>query len=396
MSELHYACKKGFLDQETSLLSRKNINTQTYGAGETPLFVACKYDHLVIVKVLLSWRECDLNIPDKQGNTPLHTSCKHRLPSVVKLLVADQRCQSVNTQNTDGETPLHIASKNFIGGTFAVKTLVGRKECELNIPDGKGNTPLHGACMYGRYSTVQILTADQRCQLNAQNEEGETALHIASVQGYLETVKVLVRSDECNLNVADESGNTPLHSACKHGNTKTVRLLLDRRCGTNIPNKKRETAEYIPLNDNGDCLLHIACQWGDVSIVRHLIIDQRCNPNITNASGSTPLHIASEHNNLDVAELLVSRKDCGLNIPDKRGNTPLHRACHMKALSVVKLLSEKGCSTSIPNDKSETAQEIPLNEDGDRLLHFACLRGDVAIVRHLITNERCNLNIKKY
>ena len=72
-----------------------------------------------------------------------------------------------------------------------------------------------------------------------------------------------------------EEGNTPLHLACHIKALSIVRLLLDRRCNTNIPNKRGETAEEIPLNEDGDCLLHIACQWGDVEIVKYLVNDQR-------------------------------------------------------------------------------------------------------------------------
>ena len=103
--------------------------------------------------------------------------------------------------------------------------------------------------------------------------------------------------------------NTPLHIACHMKALKIIRLLLERKCSTNFPNKKAESAEEIPLNEDGNCLLLIACQWGDVDIIKYLITDQRCNPYITNTSKLTPLHTASKHGHLDVVKVLVSRKN---------------------------------------------------------------------------------------
>jgi len=73
MSELHKACQRGDSKQVTFLLSNENVNTQN-GDGETPLYIASKYGDLNTVKILISRKECNFNIPDGQGNTPLHTA----------------------------------------------------------------------------------------------------------------------------------------------------------------------------------------------------------------------------------------------------------------------------------------------------------------------------------
>ena len=279
------------------------------------------------------------------------------------------------------------------GNLDVVKILVGRRECDLNVSDERGNTPLHTACKHGHYSTVEFLVADQRCHLNSKTSDF----------------------------------NTPLHLACSTKALRIIKLLLEMKCITNILNRKGETAEEISLNEDGDCLLHIACQWGDAAIVQYLITDQRCNPNIRNATNKLPLHIVSKLGNLDVVKVLVSSKECALNIPDDRGNTPLHTACkhghhsiveflvadqrcqlntknidfntplhlacYKKALRVIKLLLKMKCITNIPNNKSQTAEEIPLNEDGDCLLHIALQWGDADIVKYLVTDQKCDPNI---
>ena len=99
------------------------------------------------------------------------------------------------------------------------------------------------------------------------------------------------------------------------------------RCSTNIPNKKGATAQDIPLNEDGDRLLYTACQWGDADIVRYLITDEGCNPNILNSvSGNTPLHFAAKHGQTDIILHLLSSKECNPNVQNKDGDTPLHIA----------------------------------------------------------------------
>ena len=328
---------------------------------------------------------------------------------------------------------------------------------------GTNMTQLHDACESGDFKKVTALLSNEECDINTLNTDGESPLHIACEYGNLEIVKVLLKDQKCNLNTQNMNGNTPLHLACYKKLLHIIRVLLERSCKTNIPNKKGLLAQCIHLNEDGDCLLHIACQWGDVDIVRYLITDERCNPNVQsstsentplhiaakygqddtivkllsyrecdpnaqNKEGDTPLHLAASWNKTAVVSKLLSYRECDpnaqnkegdtplhlvvssnkpavvskllahhqidVNAQNKKGNTPLHLACHKRSFEVVKLLLEKQCNTNIPNKKGDTAQDIPLNENGDCLLHIACQWGDVDIVRYLITDESCNPNVQ--
>ena len=175
-------------------------------------------------------------------------------------------------------------------------------------------------------------------------------------------VEFLVADQRCQLNTQNSEMNTPLHIACNTKALRIIRLLLDRKCSTNIPNMKGETAQEIPLNKDGDCLLHIACQWGDVAIVRYLITHQSCNQNIKNHSKCIPLYTASKHGQMDVMKFLVSRGECDLNIPDERGNTPLHTACRYGHHSIVQfLIADQRCQLHAKNREGETPLHLLLN-----------------------------------
>ena len=334
--------------------------------------------------------ETEVDIDSQAGDTPLKIAVRKSMETANSQLVAIM-CDT---------PPHHVAENNKV----VVSQLLAAKQCNPNNPTTDSETPLHFAVRQRQADTVIQLLSCEECNSNAKNGEGDTALHIACYRKFLHIIK----------------------------------LLLKMRCSTNIPNKKGETAQDIPLNEDGECLLHIACQWGDVNIVRYLIIDERCNSNIQDAYQNTPLHIACYKKTLSIIRLFLQRR-CSTNITNKKGetaqdiplnedgdcllhiacqwgdvdivkylindercnvnlsnsnwNTPLHIACYRKSLHIIRLLLEIRCSTNIPNKKGETAQNIPLNTIGDCLLHIACQWGDVDIVKYLVTDERCNPNV---
>ena len=435
MNQLHSASKRGDFEEVTSLLTKKECDINALNTdGESSLHIACKYGYFEIVKVLLKNQLCDLITQNRHGDTPLHLACNSKSLAVVRLLL-EKKC-STNIPNKKGETAqniplnedgdclLHIACQ--WGDVDIVKYLIIDERCDPNIQTFSGNTPLHIAVKDRQDDTIVQLLSHKECDLNIQNREGDAPLHIAVRQGKTTAISQLLVNQLSNPNVQNREGDTPLHIACYKKALHVVRLLLERKCSTDIPNKKGETAQNIPLNEDGDCLLHIACQWGDVNIVKYLIIDERCNsnvqssasrntpahvaikygqddtilqllscdPNAQNKEGDTPLHFAVRQNKTFAILWLLSYRQCNLNVQNRGGDTPLNIACYNKSLDIIKHLLERKCSTNIPNKKGETAQNIPLSEDGDCLIHIACQWGDVDIVKYLITDERCNPNLQ--
>ena len=477
---LHIACQWGDVGIVKYLINDEKCNPhfQSSTSENTPLHIAAKYGQDDTIVQLLSYKESDPNAQNKEGHTPLHVAVRQRKSAAISQLLAHQQCNP-NVQNKEGDTPLHIAC--CAKSLHITKLLLGVK-CSTNIPNKKGETAqdiplnedgdflLHIACQWGDLDIVKYLITDQRCDLNVQNvhlntplhtacyvqllliiqclikrrcstnipntkgetaqniplnEDGDRLLHIACQWGDVDIVRYLITDQRCDLNVQNVHLNAPLHTACYVKSLLIIQCLIEMRCSTNIPNKKGQTAQDIPLNKDGHCLLHIACQWGDVGIVKYLINDEKCNPhfqsstsentplhiaakygqddtivqllsykecdpNAQNKEGHTPLHVAVRQRKSAAISQLLTHQQCNPNVQNKEGDTPLHIACCAKSLHITKLLLGVKCSTNIPNKKGETAQDIPLNEDGDCLLHIACQWGNVDIVRYLINDEKCN------
>jgi len=97
-----------------------------------------------------------------------------------------------------------------------------------------------------------------------------------------------------------------MHIACYMKAFSIIRLLLERKCSINIPNKKGETAQEIPLNKYGDCLLHLAYQLGNVGISGYITY-LRLNPSAVKL-----------HQIIDIVHLLTACEECN---PDMLNST---------------------------------------------------------------------------
>ena len=284
-----------------------------------------------------------------------------------------------------------------IGDLDTVKSLLASSNCDPEIRDKQGNSPLHIACQKTQKSylpLVRFLVQEKGCDVNCQAKDGSTPLHYVCYNNALVIIKFLLRQ-RCDTTVQNKRGQTPqtiplnedgdflIHFACQWGDVDIIKFLLQQRCDTKVKNKRGQSPQTILLNEDGDFLIHFACQCGDVDIVKYLISEQDCNMNVRNKYGDTPLHVACQGTNLDIVKYLISEQDCDVNVQNKYGDTPLHVACQGTNLDIVKyLISEQNCDVNVRN------------KYGDTPLHVACQGKNLDIVKYLISEQHCNVNVQ--
>ena len=146
---LHYCAQCGYTTVAESILnSQCQINpNMEFIDGLAPIHVACKYNQISMLKLLLD-HGCSPDIPSKvYGNTPLHYACFYGHLNITRLLLC-QPSVSINCINYQYETPLYCVLKleltpyernDFVRESSVIFLLVqggkltkpGRHYCEL-------------------------------------------------------------------------------------------------------------------------------------------------------------------------------------------------------------------------------------------------------------------------
>lgn len=153
------------------------------------------------------------------------------------------------------------------------------------------------------------------------------------------------------VNIADENGNTSMHYSVSHSNFAIVRLLLDTGvCDVDHQNK----AGYTPVMLTP---LASAETDEDMQVVKALLSLGNVNLTATQG-GQTALMLGISHGRSDMVKVLL---ECGadVNLQDVDGESALMMACHLGNVEIVKLiLSQPDCNVELMDKAGNSALSI--------------------------------------
>jgi ankyrin repeat protein len=405
--------------------------------GNTPIHIICmshvsgyrtKKSYIFeCFKYLILEKNCDLNIANEQQELPLHVYLKYQddyfqddyetsEQEELLRMISNIDCSAINTQDADGNTPLHLACMN--SDTIAVTYLTSQFECDVNLINSEGCLPLHIALASCMPLEVVSIVGKGWSKKHLQNKNKETPLHIACRPSMLqyrlsseEQNELLdIVSDENSVNCKDRYNNTPLHYACKRGSQdKVFYLIFQLGCDVNLLNNEQCLPLHYALESHmsievikaicsrctmkykqnmvGKTPLHVACEelrrwyhWSPDNNKQLLeLTTDDSSINSQDKGGNTPLHIACQNNDEDAAVYLVSNPHCDVNVSNNKHCLPLHNAVRCdNPLKTVKA-AVKGCTLAHMQDK-----------DGMTPLHIACKKGNVDVATHLVFEGNCN------
>ena len=219
---LHIACLNCVTDSIKYLAGKKCSSDVINNKGELPLHLACSYCFSVEAIELVSIG-CDVNRQDNVGNTPLHLACRSNSADVVKLLIKDRNCTVNDVVNNKGELPLHLAcNSDFSIDEIKLVSL----DCDVKRQDNAGNTPLHLACSSRKsIEIIRFLCEDLNCNPNLPNLKGERPLHLLCRRGSGRIVEYFLSTLKVDVDVRDNANCTPL-MCTPLDNPKIVKLLV--------------------------------------------------------------------------------------------------------------------------------------------------------------------------
>ncbi|KAK1721111.1 ankyrin repeat-containing domain protein, partial [Colletotrichum lupini] len=254
------------------------------------------------------------------------------------------------------------------------------------------------------------------CDPDVRDSFGETPLHWAIQSGCHRSFEMLLAAG-ADVTIESNDGTTPLIEAVDCGELKFVREILAKI--TDVP---RDPGRAPPLNwktpsknvhrlelidhsrHNGENAFLLSCVLGPGSIVE-LLLQHGANIKALNADreGKTGLHMACIQGHCDVVDVLLSRHEAP-ELRDRFGCTPLWHACRGGHEEIVEYLADQNADIDLCDFEGDSPVAIATINgqeriatallalgakcqttgfQGDTLLHCAAAMGSQAIIKHL-------------
>ena len=124
----------------------------------------------------------------------------------------------VNLPDGKGLTPLVLVIQNSHPECVEVLLQMGAR------PNVGNWSPLHEAALVGDVASARLLLQNKADPNRTERSNGGTPLHVACFQGQTEIAKMLIKAG-AKLNVRDKEGFTPLFQAKDQGHFELMKYL---------------------------------------------------------------------------------------------------------------------------------------------------------------------------
>lgn len=375
---IHLAAANGKNDVINILLDvdASNIN-DVDNRGNTPLHWASMKDRADTVSLLIE-NGADIEAKDIDNWTALHYAAAFASLQTVEALVDNGADK--NSLTKDGNIPVNYAKDETIK-TYLSGGKIGREDTEEVVEEETKETAADETTE--NTETSETITEDELNNELDTTQNGsivdptvvdldpkQLELLIAVKNNDIIAINALLK-ENVNPNFVDEEGYSPLHRAVLNNNLDVVNVLLsykDIDTEIKLPYEASVDDWYL----GGATPLLVASYTGNADIVNALIeagSDIRAKDDI---DGATTIHIASANGNNEVINILLNKDNTLINEADSMKDTPLHWASIKNQTDTISLLLANGADTKLANS------------DGNTVLHYAAMYGDVNTVNVLL------------
>ncbi|XP_067668165.1 putative ankyrin repeat protein RF_0381 [Haliotis asinina] len=321
-SDLHDDCKKRNLEKVRDILNQSLNDIDKPGKdGMTPVMWAARRGHKEILDLLVK-KGADLQLVDVVRDNILHWACRGGNISMVKHIMSVSAVD-INTKGRDGRTPLMYAALNGQNKIFQLLVSKGGLPSQV---ENDGNSILQLACWGGNVEIDDYILS-HKVDINGRGQSGRTPLTAAAYRGHLKILDLLVNKG-ADPTCFDDAGDNVLHSGCLGGHMDIVKRVLEL-----------DTVDINSRGHSGRTPLMMAASNGDKEIF-YLLFNKNADATLVDDDGNTILHLASEGGNVNIVKYVLSLEIMDINTRNEHQETPTMMAT--RGSEVCYLLVERG------------------------------------------------------
>lgn len=225
------------------------------------------------------------------------------------------------------------------------------------------STALHAAAQHGRNDevTMRLLGGTYA---DTPNARGQTALHGACMFCHIETITTLLEYN-ADPNIVSDDGTSPLLFVTlsqKSENEKIEAMKVLLSYGASITAQNEINLQMPLIRVASDGLFELS----------KFLIEQGADIYAAENDGNTALHLAASHGHLEVVKLLLKhdQEKRLINAQTNTKMTALHLACIHNKRAVIQYLITQGADCSLPNDRQESPLAIIIRKNHWDSLQF--------------------------
>ncbi|KAF2984008.1 hypothetical protein EK904_014608, partial [Melospiza melodia maxima] len=195
-----------------------------------------------VARVLLA-KGASADLLNNAKCTALFVAVSQGFTEVVRAL-CELNCD-VNLPDSQGDTPLHYAIT--LDYRVVIEILTEVPNIDFTVQNCQGFNLLHYAALKGNKLAIKKILARARQLVDSKKEDGFTALHLAALNNHMEVAEILIKEGRCDVNVKNSRKQSPLHLAVIQGHVAMVQLLVSQGSDVNAEDEDGDTAMHMAL-----------------------------------------------------------------------------------------------------------------------------------------------------